>query len=118
MVKRNARDTIVGLDIGTSKVVAIVGDVVGHGAEQIAVMGQLRAASNALARLLPGPAAVLDGLDRFARDLPGALSSSVVVLFLDGTTIDFYEDVLYKRGFTFDNPNAVKTCVCGSSFQS
>ena len=39
-------------------------------------------------------------------------------LFLDGTTIDFYEDGLYKRGFTFDNPNAVKTCGCGSSFQA
>ena len=23
-----------------------------------------------------------------------------------------------KRGFTFDNPNAVKTCGCGSSFQA
>jgi iron-sulfur cluster assembly protein len=39
-------------------------------------------------------------------------------LFLDGTTIDFYDDGLYKRGFQFDNPNAVKTCGCGSSFQA
>ena len=39
-------------------------------------------------------------------------------LYLDGTTIDFNEDGLYKRGFTFDNPNAVKTCGCGSSFQA
>ena len=38
-------------------------------------------------------------------------------LFLDGTTVDFYEGV-EKRGFTFDNPNAVKTCGCGSSFQA
>jgi iron-sulfur cluster assembly protein len=38
-------------------------------------------------------------------------------LFLDGTTLDFY-DGLEKRGFTFDNPNAVKTCGCGSSFQA
>ena len=30
-------------------------------------------------------------------------------LFLDGTTIDFY-DGIEKRGFTFDNPNAVKSC--------
>ena len=36
-------------------------------------------------------------------------------LFLDGTTVDFYEG-LEKRGFTFDNPNAVKSCGCGSSF--
>lgn len=38
-------------------------------------------------------------------------------LYLDGTTVDFY-DGLEKRGFTFNNPNAVKTCGCGSSFQA
>jgi len=38
-------------------------------------------------------------------------------LFLDGTTVDFY-DGIEKRGFTFDNPNAVKSCGCGSSFQA
>ena len=38
-------------------------------------------------------------------------------LYLDGTTIDFY-DGLEKRGFTFNNPNAVKSCGCGSSFSA
>jgi iron-sulfur cluster assembly protein len=38
-------------------------------------------------------------------------------LFLDGTKIDFYSG-LEKRGFTFDNPNAVKSCGCGSSFSA
>jgi iron-sulfur cluster assembly protein len=38
-------------------------------------------------------------------------------LYLDGTTIDFYEG-LEARGFKFDNPNAVKSCGCGSSFQA
>ncbi|MFN8710463.1 MAG: HesB/IscA family protein [Planctomyces sp.] len=38
-------------------------------------------------------------------------------LFLDGTTIDFYSG-LEKRGFTFNNPNAVKSCGCGSSFSA
>ena len=38
-------------------------------------------------------------------------------LYLDGTTVDFHEG-LDKRGFTFENPNAVKTCGCGSSFQA
>ncbi len=37
-------------------------------------------------------------------------------LYLDGMTIDWYES-LEKRGFTFDNPNATKTCGCGTSFQ-
>ena len=38
-------------------------------------------------------------------------------LYLDGTIIDWHED-LDKRGFTFTNPNAVKSCGCGSSFQA
>ena len=38
-------------------------------------------------------------------------------LYLDGTTVDFY-DGIDKRGFTFNNPNAVKSCGCGSSFQA
>ena len=38
-------------------------------------------------------------------------------LYLDGTTVDFY-DGIDKRGFTFENPNAVKSCGCGSSFQA
>ncbi len=37
-------------------------------------------------------------------------------LYLDGTTLDFY-DGLDQRGFKFDNPNATKSCGCGSSFQ-
>ncbi len=38
-------------------------------------------------------------------------------LYLDGTVVDWY-DSLEKKGFTFENPNAVKTCGCGSSFQA
>ena len=38
-------------------------------------------------------------------------------LYLDGTAVDFYEG-LDKRGFTFENPNAVKSCGCGQSFQA
>jgi iron-sulfur cluster assembly protein len=37
-------------------------------------------------------------------------------LYLDGTTLDYLED-LNRRGFFFDNPNAQKSCGCGSSFQ-
>ncbi len=36
--------------------------------------------------------------------------------YLDGTVVDFY-DSLEKRGFVFNNPNVVKSCGCGSSFQ-
>lgn len=38
-------------------------------------------------------------------------------LYLDGTTVDFH-DGIDKRGFVFENPNAVKSCGCGSSFQA
>ncbi len=38
-------------------------------------------------------------------------------LYLDGTTVDWH-DGIDARGFTFNNPNAVKSCGCGSSFQA
>ena len=37
-------------------------------------------------------------------------------LYLDGTTLDYHSDIS-QRGFKFDNPNAVQSCGCGSSFQ-
>lgn len=37
------------------------------------------------------------------------------LLFLDGTTIDWVEDIS-QRGFKFNNPNAKKTCGCNKSF--
>jgi iron-sulfur cluster assembly protein len=36
-------------------------------------------------------------------------------LFLDGTTLDFVTHNM-MAGFVFENPNAVKSCGCGSSF--
>ncbi len=38
-------------------------------------------------------------------------------LYLDGTELDYY-DGLEKRGFVFENPNAVKSCGCGESFSA
>lgn len=38
-------------------------------------------------------------------------------LYLEGVTVDFM-DGLQKRGFTFDNPNVIKSCGCGSSFSA
>ena len=66
-------------------VVAIVGDVVGHGVEQISAMGQLRAASNALSHAIIGPSEILAGLDRFADGLPFARHATVAVVVFDGT---------------------------------
>ncbi len=36
-------------------------------------------------------------------------------IYLIGTKIDFYVG-LDKRGFIFNNPNATRSCGCGSSF--
>lgn len=38
-------------------------------------------------------------------------------LYLDGTELDYHES-LEKRGFIFNNPNATKSCGCGSSFSA
>jgi iron-sulfur cluster assembly protein len=37
------------------------------------------------------------------------------LLYLEGTAVDYY-DGLEKRGFVFNNPNATRSCGCGSSF--
>lgn len=36
--------------------------------------------------------------------------------FLDGMVLDYHE-TLMERGFRFENPNAKKSCGCGTSFQ-
>ena len=38
-------------------------------------------------------------------------------VYLSGTQLDFVDN-LNGSGFTFENPNATKTCGCGSSFQA
>jgi iron-sulfur cluster assembly protein len=37
--------------------------------------------------------------------------------YLSGAEIDYVEDVM-KSGFSIFNPNATKSCACGSSFQT
>ena len=53
-------------------------------------------------RVLP-----LDGVD--------LVVDSKSYMYLDGTELDF-TDGLSGKGFVFNNPNAVRTCGCGSSF--
>ena len=54
---------------------------------------------------------------RYEQHGVGIVVDKKSALYRDGTTVDFY-DGLDKRGFTFENPNAVKSCGCGSSFQA
>lgn len=37
------------------------------------------------------------------------------MLYLDGVTLD-YQESLMRSGFVFENPNAKKSCGCGTSF--
>ena len=37
-------------------------------------------------------------------------------LFLNGSTLDYKEEGLMQRGFTFINPNSSGACGCGESF--
>ncbi len=39
------------------------------------------------------------------------------IQYMDGSSIDYVEDML-GGGFKIDNPNAIATCGCGSSFQA
>lgn len=63
------------------------------------------------------------GFDSESRDNDLVLDADGQKIFIDsksmfylmGMTLDF-SDGLMGRGFTFNNPNATKTCGCGSSF--
>ena len=65
------------------------------------------------------------GLDDSPRDDDTVIEQDGVKLFLDpisqqyvyGTTID-YVNSLHGAGFKFVNPNAARTCGCGSSFST
>ncbi|MFS0706354.1 PP2C family protein-serine/threonine phosphatase [Cellulomonas sp. 179-A 9B4 NHS] len=61
----------------------VVGDCVGHGLDAASRMGQLRSAARALLLRTRRPAAVLDGLDAFARTLPGAELATVLCGVVD-----------------------------------
>jgi iron-sulfur cluster assembly protein len=38
------------------------------------------------------------------------------LLYLDGSTLDYKDEGLLQRGFTFVNPNSAGACGCGESF--
>ncbi|QZN84642.1 SpoIIE family protein phosphatase [Cellulomonas sp. C5510] len=61
----------------------VIGDCVGHGLDAAARMGQLRAATRSLLLQDATPATVLEGLDRFARTLPGAECTTVFCAVVD-----------------------------------
>jgi len=53
----------------------------------------------------------------FEQDGVKILIDAKSLLYLDGTTID-YKNSLMGGGFEFNNPNAKKSCGCGTSFSA
>ncbi len=53
----------------------------------------------------------------FERDGVKLIIDSKSFLYLTGTELDF-SDGLNGKGFVFNNPNAKRTCGCGSSFST
>lgn len=61
------------IPLGGRRTGVVIGDVMGRGLEAAAVMGQLRAASHALARTGTSPSRLMTGLDTFVGDLADQL---------------------------------------------
>lgn len=56
-----------------------------------------------------------EGDEAFSFDDVTVLVDMKSYLYLNGTTLDYVEDVM-GGGFKFENPNAERSCGCGSSF--
>ncbi|WNM33629.1 SpoIIE family protein phosphatase [Streptomyces sp. Li-HN-5-11] len=74
------------IDLSENRFAVAVGDVVGHGLEAAAVMGMLRSALSVSVRSVDGPASALDCLGLYARDVEGALATTVVQAVVDTDT--------------------------------
>ncbi|MER5218792.1 PP2C family protein-serine/threonine phosphatase [Streptomyces flaveus] len=71
------------VELSGGRITVAVGDVVGHGLEAACVMGQLRSALSAAARVAQGPAQALEALGLYARSVDGAESTTVVKALID-----------------------------------
>jgi serine phosphatase RsbU (regulator of sigma subunit) len=71
------------VDLPGRSLAVAVGDVVGHGLAAACAMGQLRSALSGATRLAGGPGEALDALDRYAREVEGAESTTAVTAFID-----------------------------------
>lgn len=77
------------LELDDGSLSLVVGDVVGHGIEAAAVMGQLRSAWRAFALEGGGPAALVGRLSRFAEHVEGAPVATVACAVLDGAELAY-----------------------------
>ena len=70
-------------EVGPHRIAVALGDIVGQGIQAAAVMGQMRSALRALARVSDGPVHALAELDRFSREVEGAFASTVTLAVID-----------------------------------
>jgi serine phosphatase RsbU (regulator of sigma subunit)/anti-sigma regulatory factor (Ser/Thr protein kinase) len=74
------------LELGGSKLLLVVGDVMGKGVPAATLMGQMRSAVRTLAAVDPDPAAILSGLDQLARGFAPDDIVTLVIVSLDVET--------------------------------
>jgi len=65
------------------------------------------------------------GFDEMAHETDRVFDASGVKVFVDERSLPYlsgivldYQDGLSGKGFTFENPNATRTCGCGHSFSA
>ena len=61
---------------------------------------------------------IREGDLKFAYHGVDLVVDEVSIQYVNGATIDYVEDNLMGSGFKIDNPNAVSSCGCGSSFNT
>ncbi len=74
------------LELGDSRLLLVVGDVMGKGVPAATLMGQMRSAVRTLAAVDPDPAAILSGLDLLARGFALDDIVTLVIVSLDAET--------------------------------
>jgi GAF domain-containing protein/anti-sigma regulatory factor (Ser/Thr protein kinase) len=74
------------LELSRGRLGIAIGDVVGHGVQAAALMGQLRTALHAYAIEDHGPARTLELVDRFVDAMPGYASATAAYAVLDPET--------------------------------
>ncbi len=86
---RSGGDFYDALELDDGSLSLVVGDVVGHGIEAAAVMGQLRSAWRAFALQGDRPATLVGRLSRFAERVEGASVATVACAVLDGSDLAY-----------------------------
>ncbi|MCU1426127.1 MAG: tmoS [Actinomycetia bacterium] len=69
--------------LADGRILLAVGDVVGRGIDAATTMGQLRSGVSACAPRCVSPSDLLDCIDEFSRDLPGAHGTTVALAYVD-----------------------------------